>query len=120
MRCDDPLRHVRPGTPVRRYEGFWQAGRQHGLGLYFKADGSARLAEWDSGKRVRWVPPRSHGTKATSIDASLEYLVLARAPVVCFDFDWFSPTGRDGATELAWPGIRRLDLWGCSGHSSTL
>lgn len=39
----------------RRYEGYWQNGKQHGQGVYYNAQGRRKDGEWNEGKRVRWI-----------------------------------------------------------------
>ncbi len=39
----------------RRYEGFWKDGKQDGQGKYYLKNGTSKFAEWEDGKRVRWI-----------------------------------------------------------------
>jgi len=39
----------------RRYEGYWNRGKQHGLGTYLvPKDGKLKFGLWESGKRIEW------------------------------------------------------------------
>lgn len=42
------------GEELRRYQGAWKAGKQHGYGKFTK-DGKSRDGEWNMGKRVKWT-----------------------------------------------------------------
>ena len=37
-----------------RYEGFWENGKQHGVGTYINEE-VAKVGEWFEGERVRWI-----------------------------------------------------------------
>ena len=39
----------------RIYSGEWREGKQHGVGLYIKANGQQKKGEWSDGVFVRWL-----------------------------------------------------------------
>jgi hypothetical protein len=39
----------------RRYEGYWQNGKQHGEGKYILPTGVVKIGIWEDGKRIKWI-----------------------------------------------------------------
>ena len=38
---------------IRRFEGYWNKGRQHGLGIMYKKE-KIQHGLWDCGNRLKW------------------------------------------------------------------
>lgn len=39
----------------RIYRGYWENGKQHGLGRFLSKDGKVKYGLWDEGKKLKWL-----------------------------------------------------------------